>query len=245
TVFNPAPGGGTSAAQTFTITAPVVHLTAALPDTTGGKSYDFTLGSQGGTPPITWALAATSDPLPTTLMLDSATGRISGTVDPVGVDTPFLFTVEATDSSATPQTATKALSITVRLTGPGRNDNVCPLPGTDSPTAISNGTLRASLSPYADIDVYSFQGTSANLVTIETFARRLTPESFADTVIELLDSSCTLLTFNDDIDPGIIQDSRIENFTLPSDGTFFIRVRDFRGDGRPDLIYDLSLSGAN
>ena len=33
--------------------------------------------------------------------------------------------------------------------------------------------------------------------------------------------------------------------SLPYTGTYFIRVRDFRGDGRPDLIYELSLSGAD
>jgi hypothetical protein len=40
-------------------------------------------------------------------------------------------------------------------------------------------------------------------------------------------------------------DSLIQNFPLPTTGKYFIRVRDFRGDGRPDLIYDLQLSGAN
>ena len=29
------------------------------------------------------------------------------------------------------------------------------------------------------------------------------------------------------------------------DGTYYIRVSDLRGDGRPDFIYDLSLSGAD
>ncbi len=72
-----------------------------------------------------------------------------------------------------------------------------------------------------------------------------TRDSFADTVVELLDNSCTQLTYNDDIDPGVIQDSLILNFSLPYTGTYYIRVRDFRGDGRPDLIYELRLSGAN
>jgi hypothetical protein len=65
-------------------------------------------------------------------------------------------------------------------------------------------------------------------------------------VLELLDSSCNQLTANDDLSLNPhIQDSLIGNFNLPYTGTYFLRVRDFRSDGRPDLIYDLSLMGAN
>lgn len=248
TVFNPSPGGGTSNALAFTITPGVLTITtASLPAATGGKVYDFTLASLSGVSPLNWSLAAGSLPLPPSLSIDAASGRISGAVDPVGGDTRFDFTAQVTDSATPqPQAATKDLSILVRATPPGPN-NACPAEA----TPIGNGTIRASLSPYADIDVYSFQGTQGAQVTIETFAQRLeldgdplTRDSFADTVVELLDTSCNGLTFIDDIDPGIIQDSLL-TFSLPSSGTFFIRVRDFRGDGRADLIYELRLSGAN
>ena len=70
------------------------------------------------------------------------------------------------------------------------------------------------------------------------------------------------LAWDDDIDPGVVQDSLIRISSdpfpattdsggkraptaLPYTGTYFIRVRDFRGDGRPDFIYDLTLSGAD
>jgi len=89
-------------------------------------------------------------------------------------------------------------------------------------------------------------------VTIEIFAQRLdldsdptTRDSQLDSIVELLNSSCAQLFYSDDIDPGIIQDSLIQDYTLAGNGNYFIRVRDFRGDGRPDLIYELSLSGAN
>jgi len=230
----------------ITVVSPVLLITTTrLPNTTGGKSYDFTLASQGGAPPITWTISAPA--LPLSLALDSATGRISGSVNPVSSDITVNFTVQASDSGT--GSDTQPLSITVRADPPGlgRND-ACPA----SAVAISNGSLRASLSPYADIDVYSFQATQGAQVTIEIFAQRLeldgdpaTRDSFADTVVELLDNSCTQLTYNDDIDPGVIQDSLILNFSLPYTGTYYIRVRDFRGDGRPDLIYELRLSGAN
>jgi hypothetical protein len=267
TVFNPSPGGGTSAGRTFSIAAaqPLAITTTQLPPSSGGKAYDVTLGSVGGTPPITWAV--TTGSLPGTLALDPASGRIAGTLDVVSSDTTSNFTVQATDSSATPQPDSKLLSILVKKDALGSNDT-CPA----GATPISNGRIRASISPYGDIDVYSFQGTAGAEVTIEIFAQRLdldgdptTQDSYLDSIIELLDSSCTPIAVNDDIDPTIIVDSRISvsstpfpppcsytpcgdippPISLPYTGTYYIRVRDLRGDGRPDLIYELSLSGAN
>jgi len=246
TVFSPAPGGGTSNAVAFAISAPPLNITTTqLPATTGDKLYEFTLSSEGGNLPITWSLAAGSGPLPGNLSLDS-TGRISGLVASVGSDTTVNFTAQVTDSSSPAQADTQDLSIVVRAAGLGRNDT-CTAGSTAGTTVISNGAIRASLSPYGDIDVYSFQGTAGAKVTIETLGQRLggAPQViFTDTVVELLDTSCNLLTFNDDIEPGLL-DSRIQDFTLPYTGTYYIRVRDFRGDGRPDLIYELLLSGAN
>jgi hypothetical protein len=172
-------------------------------------------------------------------------------VTPSAAGSTANFTVRLTDSAATPQTVGQSLSILVRAAGLGSNDS-CTAGTTGGTTSISNGRIRASISPYGDIDVYSFQGRAGAQVTIEIFAQRLdldgdsaTRDSYLDSVLELLDSNCSLLTFNDDIDPGVVQDSLIQNYVLPYSGTYFIRVRDFRGDGRPDLIYELSLSGAN
>lgn len=247
TVFNPTPGGGTSAtAATFTVSAAqaMAITTKQLPASASGKPYDFTLGSVGGVAPITWSLAAGSPP--TGLTLDS-TGRISGTISGGGSS----FTVQATDSLVpTPNVKTQDLTIQV-LSSLGRNDT-CTSGTTAGTTAISNGRIRASISPYGDVDVYSFHGSAGAQVTIEIFAQRLdldgnalTQDSYLDSVIQLLDGSCSELAYDDDIDTGIILDSMIANYTLPTNGTYFITVRDYRGDGRPDLIYNLSLSGAD
>ena len=244
TVVNPTPGGGTSNALSFAIQAGALEITTwLLPSSSSGKQYLFTLGSRGGVPPISWQLAQGSGPLPQGLSLD-ATGRISGKLASVGSDSTGSFTVGASDSSSTPGTDTQNLSILVRALGPGRNDSCA------TATPISNGRLRASLSPYGDEDFYTFQGTQGAQVTIESFALRLdldgdpfTVDSHADTIIELLNSSCAELTFNDDIAFGLL-DSRV-TFVLPSTGTYFLRLLDFRGDGRPDLAYELQLSGAD
>ena len=255
TVFNPTPGGGLSGSLTFTIAAeaPLVLDTSRLPDTTGGKSYYFTLSASGGVPnpnnassPYNWTVSSGS--LPAGLMLESGTGGILGTVS----GSTSTFIVRVSDFATTPNTATRSLTLQV-LPSLGRND-FCTSGSTAGTTQISNGTIRASFSPYGDVDVYSFQGTAGNSVTIETFAQRLdldantaTRDSQADTILELLDGNCSQITFSDDIIMVDMQDSRIQNFALPSSpgGLYFIRVRDFRGDGRPDLLYDLSLTGAN
>jgi hypothetical protein len=260
TVFNPTPGGGTSAAMTFTITAPtpIAILTSQLPDTTGGGDYSFTVAATGGVPPLTWSISAGA--LPGGLRVDPTAGQIVGTADAVANDTTYSFTLRAADSASTPDSATRTLSIVVHAAGNlGRND-ACTAGTTAGTTPISNGTIRASISPYGDIDVYSFHGTAGKQVTIEIFAQRLdldgdssTRDSEMDSILELLDSTCPAaalngngtLAWNDDITSGTLQDSRIQDFTLPYTGLYFIRVRDFRGDGRPDLIYDLSLSGAD
>lgn len=77
-------------------------------DTVVGVPFSQSLGALGGTPPYTWSLVSGS--LPTGLSL-STSGVISGTPTVVGTSS---FTVQVTDSSLPPQTATSTeLSITV------------------------------------------------------------------------------------------------------------------------------------
>ena len=63
-----------------------------------------------------------------------------------------------------------------------------------------------------------------------------------DTTPTLFDDTC----LNDDITLGVVQDSKLE-FQVPGTGTviFYVRVFDWRGDARPDLLYDIIISGAN
>jgi hypothetical protein len=259
TVFNPAPAGGISLATPFNISvsSPLSVDTSLLPATIGGRDYNFMLAVSGGSAPYTWSIS--SGALPGGLSIDPTTGRILGTTPTVVTDQTFNFTVSASDSTVPQRLGSRALAITVHAPGNlGSNDSCS---GGVGGTAISNGRIRASISPYGDIDVYSFHGTAGKQVTIEIFAQRLdldgnpaTQDSQMDSVLELLDSSCPdpqlggvppALAFNDDIATGSVTDSLIQNFTLPQTDTYFIRVRDFRGDGRPDMIYELSLSGAD
>jgi hypothetical protein len=140
-------------------------------------------------------------------------------------------------------------------------------------TAVSNGTIPASISPYGDEDFYSFHATAGTTVTVEITSRRLASPTQLDSAIEIVDSSGTRPTtgcrspdrpfdfvnfvvndptpnafddecVNDDIELGVTLDSRLE-FRPQTTGTYYVHIVDLRGDGRPDLNYELTLSGAD
>ncbi len=257
---------------------PLMITTAALPDGAVGVPYNVTLQATGGAPPLMWSITAGS--FPSGLLLDAATGNISGT--PAAAVTES-FTVQVADStSPTMQTASQPLTLTIASVLSGRNDSVA------TATSLFNGTARASISPYTDpvntipanpdVDVYQITATAGSIVEIRICARSLTDPrctlatpSPLDSVIEIVDvndvrqTTCrnegtddgvtgapdatpTLFDdtcLNDDITLGVVQDSKLE-FQVPAGTTtFFVRVLGFRGDARPDLLYDIIISGAN
>lgn len=102
--------------------------TTTLPDGTVGTAYSTTLASNGGTPPVTWAV--TTGTLPASLSLNSTTGVISGTPTTAGTS---AFSVTAMDHLN--QTATQSLSITIH-----------PAPLSITTTTLPNGTVGTSYS---------------------------------------------------------------------------------------------------
>ncbi|HVA01947.1 MAG TPA: Ig domain-containing protein [Terriglobia bacterium] len=87
--------------------APAV-TTTSLKGGTPGTAYSATLQATGGTGALSWSIA--SGTLPDGLALDASSGAISGTPTTGGTST---FTVQVTDSAATPQSQQKQLSITI------------------------------------------------------------------------------------------------------------------------------------
>jgi Putative Ig domain len=87
---------------------PLVITTTSLPNARRNKNYSRTLAATGGLAPYTWSVAAGS--LPPGLTLNAGTGVISGRASSLGT---YAFTVQATDSQATPASDTQGMTIVV------------------------------------------------------------------------------------------------------------------------------------
>jgi Putative Ig domain/Fibronectin type III domain len=158
-VFSNTVGGvaatTTTEPATLAVIADLKVTTTSLPGATVGTGYDQTLQASGGVDPYTWK--ATTGQLPAGLALDASTGDISGTPKGAQVST---FTVQATDSETTAQTATAELSITVAAAAP-----VATAPGapTDVEAVVGDGRATVAFTAPADngspITNYTVTGT--------------------------------------------------------------------------------------
>lgn len=89
-------------------------------------------------------------------------------------------------------------------------------------------------------DTYTFNGQANELITIDIAAT----EGSLDTLLLLLDSAGSILTFNDDIVSGEETDSSIRNFRLFTSGEYMIVATRYGKDvGGTEGRYTLSLTG--
>jgi hypothetical protein len=147
------------------INAALVVTTTSMASVADGSPYSATLDASGGTSPFSWTI--TTGALPDGLSLDPS-GVISGTPTTAGTAN---FTVQATDTSYPPQTASAPLSIDV--TPAGQNNSHFSgsygflLQGFDSsgPVAIAGsidadgaGTITAGV-----LDINRSAGVQANV----------------------------------------------------------------------------------
>jgi hypothetical protein len=246
----------------ITIHPPELVLLGSLPQRLPlGVEFEGSVAVTGGVAPFQWSLK--SGTLPPGLSLDPATGRVSGTPSALGA---YSFVVEVTDSASPAQSRSSTYWISV--TAPfGRNDTP------SNATPIGDGTTFASMSPYSDpadsvspkpdTDYFRILGVGGTVVKVEIFAQRVWPSNAFDPVLEINDANgirmnacrlpgATTNTFtsnclNDDLDPGISLDSQLE-VKIPCASTsqqaVYAHVLDWRGDARPDLIYNIVVNGS-
>jgi hypothetical protein len=255
-VDSSTPPQSDSQAFTIDIVNPLLITTVALPDATVGTAYSRAITATGGTGPYTFTISAGS--LPAGLSI-SAAGMITGTATVTA--TNQTFTVRVADSSSPQLTDTQDLAIVVIGGSLGRNDS------TATATALGNGTFAASISPAGnpntvvdpDEDYYRITTTGTSTVTIDIDAHDVVPPAIGsplDSVIEIVNAAGTQLSTcdiassftspceSDDETPGVSLDSFLQ-IQVVGATTFYVHVVDFRGDARPDLKYNIIVSGVN
>ncbi|GBC77222.1 putative subtilase-type serine protease [bacterium HR08] len=96
-------------------------------------------------------------------------------------------------------------------------------------------TVIGTLTPTGDVDVFAFEGSAGQQVTIDVDAQSLTPKSPADTVVTLYDGNGRPLAENDD--ESVDTRDSLLRFTLPAAGRYAFQIRDAAGRGGPSFAY--------
>lgn len=97
----------------------------------------------------------------------------------------------------------------------------------------------------ADIDCFAFTATKGEHLTLEIKGRRYS--SGLDSNLRILNAEGKQLVENDDMrlwSRMTAQDSQIENWVVPADGTYIAEVRDVHLRGGPDFVYTLEITRA-
>ncbi|MEE9234628.1 MAG: hypothetical protein V3U28_04205, partial [Candidatus Acidoferrales bacterium] len=253
------------------ITGPPTITTTVLPDAVLDAFYAVGLAAVGGTNPLTWGLAPGSNPVPPDMALNNV-GQLTGNPSAEEI---FNFTVRLTDNDGRFDDQALSLTVLAdpgrndtiaTATALSGCTPSCTNPASISPYADPVSTANP------DNDFYELTATAGNVVTVEITARRLASPSVLDSIIEIVNSAGTRfitcrdegtvsgvdgspdstpllfddVCLNDDIELGVIRDSKLE-FKVPGAGTvtFFVRVLDFFGSARPDMLYELTITNAD
>jgi hypothetical protein len=244
-------GGGNDGGSNNPPPPPALNITTtSLAAGTIGTAYAQTVAATGGTSPRSFTISAGN--LPAGLAL-AANGTISGT--PAGPPGNSSFTITVTDSATPSDSDSQALGILINAAPAQRNDTI------ENATPLGNGTHAASISPAGDPsgtfapdeDYYAVTTTADSIVTVDINAQ--VNGSPVDTVIEIVNASgaqlngCVAPAYtspceSDDEELGVDLDSFLQ-VQVNGATTFYIHVVDWGSNARPDMLYDLVISGVN
>src|SRR5437667_1572962 len=136
------------------ISGPVIVI-PSLPRATAGIFYNLALSAFGGKLPYTWRLHSGS--LPQGILLDAASGVISGTTSQSG---SFSFTVSLTDAASDSSQTSISLSVAPASSGRGSTGFDGPA---ELPRVYMNSTLADTPAPGATILVSAGQSLQSAL----------------------------------------------------------------------------------
>ena len=137
-----------------------------------------------------------------------------------GYATPEVTTPHDTAATAEPLTLQALTVPDTTLTGINA-DRIFDVHAFDVP-----GTINISASGQSESDIYSFTANAGDLFYAEIMSRALNrPEGSFDSTLTLYDAQGNVIAFNDDSFQS--QDSTILDFTLPSTGTYYVKVTPF------------------
>jgi hypothetical protein len=104
-----------------------------------------------------------------------------------------------------------------------------------SPPAIISGVISTA----GDVDLFSFSGKQGD--TVSALVETQTSQSPIDSALSIENSFSTTLSANDQ--NGLIgQNDSFVQVVLPSDGTYYLRVRDAAGKGGADYRYQIHVN---
>jgi hypothetical protein len=108
-------------------------------------------------------------------------------------------------------------------------------------------SINGRISRPGQTALFQFKGSTGQRIVAEVLARRL--NSPLDSVLELTEASGKRLAFNDDFEDKSfgLETHHADSYvsaTLPSDGTYFLRLTDAQHQGGPAFSYRLRVSEA-
>jgi hypothetical protein len=248
--------------QSFTIDVidapPPTITTTELSDGSRNVSYTQLVEAEDGAGTLEWSMTGT--PNTNGLTIDENTGVIEGPPTNTGT-----FTLHVTVEDDAAQTDTADFTVTF---GPGRNDTAATATEIDSD---GSDIITGTLSPYAedegtpafaDNDFYKLHANTNGIVTIEVFAERSPVNNdILDSVIQIVNASgtqlalCELTTGGSNFTTACLNDDKsggggtLDSFLRfranAGNNTFYLRILDWGGRARPDMEYQINITGAN